>query len=101
MITQLNIKNFKIFKELHLEKLSRFTLLSGYNNVGKSTILEAIFMLFDLNNPQLFQNTYTWRGAPFTDWNPESLWGPTFNNYDLKKTIEANMESGIGKKIYQ
>ncbi len=54
MITQLNIKNFKIFKELHLEKLSRFTLLSGYDNVGKSTILEAIFMLFDLNNPHIF-----------------------------------------------
>lgn len=42
MISQLTIKNFKKFIELKIEDLSRINLIVGINNVGKTTILEAI-----------------------------------------------------------
>jgi len=36
------IKNFKCITELHLPQLSTINLITGKNNVGKSTLLEAI-----------------------------------------------------------
>lgn len=42
MISQLTIKNFKKFNELKIEDLSRINIIVGVNNVGKTTILEAI-----------------------------------------------------------
>ena len=43
MINELSIKNFKILRDLKIPKLSPVTLIAGKNNVGKSTVLEAIF----------------------------------------------------------
>lgn len=42
MVENLHILNFKKIKALSLQKLSRVNLLVGDNNVGKSTILEAM-----------------------------------------------------------
>ena len=36
------IKNFKNLSELQIDKLSGVNLIVGRNNVGKSTLLEAI-----------------------------------------------------------
>ena len=38
----LHIKNFKNFKELTIDKLRKVNLIVGKNNVGKSSLLEAI-----------------------------------------------------------
>lgn len=50
MITKLDIENFKDLKELSLKDLKQVTLISGKNNIGKTSILEAIILL--LNNNQ-------------------------------------------------
>ena len=42
MMESLHIKNFKNFKELTIEKLGKVNLIVGKNNVGKSSLLEAI-----------------------------------------------------------
>lgn len=42
MLDSLDIKNFRNLKELRLESLARVNLITGKNNTGKSTILEAI-----------------------------------------------------------
>ena len=46
MITKLDIKNYKNLKSLELEGLKEVTLISGKNNIGKTSILEAILLLF-------------------------------------------------------
>lgn len=46
MITRLNIENFKGIKSLNLNKLNQITLISGKNNIGKTSILESILLLF-------------------------------------------------------
>lgn len=43
MITELEIKNFKGINEISLKGLSRFNVIIGKNDSGKSTILESIF----------------------------------------------------------
>ncbi|MBF0566446.1 MAG: AAA family ATPase [Nitrospirae bacterium] len=42
MITELRIKNFRLFKNLFLERLSRVNLFVGKNNSGKTSLLEAV-----------------------------------------------------------
>ena len=42
MIKSLKIKNFKNLNGLEIPKLSQINLISGKNNVGKSSLLEAI-----------------------------------------------------------
>ena len=43
MINESSINNFKILRDLKIPKLSPVTLIARKNNVGKSTVLEAIF----------------------------------------------------------
>lgn len=42
MITSMQIKNFKCFKDFEVKDLGRFNLIGGMNNVGKTSLLEAI-----------------------------------------------------------
>ncbi|WP_204104709.1 MULTISPECIES: ATP-binding protein [Spirulina sp. CCY15215] len=41
-VKSIKIKNFRCFNSLTVESLSRVNLLGGYNNIGKSTFLEAL-----------------------------------------------------------
>ena len=42
MLTEITIKNFKCFTDLHLEGFERVNLIGGKNNVGKTAFLEAV-----------------------------------------------------------
>ncbi len=42
MLGSLEIKRFRCFRELRIERLGRVNLIVGKNNVGKSTLLEAL-----------------------------------------------------------
>lgn len=44
------IKKFRGLSDLKIEKLSRINLFVGDNNSGKTSLLEAIFMLTQMNN---------------------------------------------------
>lgn len=44
MITQLKVKNFKALKDIDIQ-LNRITLLTGYNNTGKSCVLQILSLL--------------------------------------------------------
>ncbi|MBI1290109.1 AAA family ATPase [bacterium] len=41
-LTSLTIKNFRAFRELRLENLARVNMITGRNNTGKSSVLEAL-----------------------------------------------------------
>ena len=46
MLEELHIRNYRIFKELkNGDQLSRINLIAGSNNSGKTSLLEAIFLL--------------------------------------------------------
>lgn len=47
MITSLKIQNYKNLSGLEIDSLSRVNLFSGKNNVGKSSLLEALALLVD------------------------------------------------------
>jgi hypothetical protein len=87
MINRLKIKGFKGFDEFELAKLSRVTLLGGRNNVGKTSLLEAMFMFFDRFNPQMFLRQYSQRGVGILPLNSDSAVAPIFFDYDLDREV--------------
>lgn len=50
LLNSLRIENYKIFKELQIPILDRVNLIWGNNNVGKSSLLEAISILSSYGN---------------------------------------------------
>jgi len=52
----IEINSFRGIKQLKLEKLSRINVLLGSNNCGKTSVLEACFLLVGISNPLLNRN---------------------------------------------
>ena len=48
--SSINIEQYKLFKNFKLEKLNRINIFAGFNNTGKTTLLEAIYLLTKQNN---------------------------------------------------
>jgi len=61
-LSEINLKNFKIFDEIQLQGLGQINILLGDNNIGKTTLLHGL--LFD-EEPQVtlfnFFNTLVWK----------------------------------------
>ncbi len=55
-LSSLEIHNFRTFEYLRIDKLGKVNLLVGKNNVGKSSLLEALWL-------------YAYRGHPTIIWN--------------------------------
>ena len=53
MYKSFKIKNFRCFKELAITSFKRVNLIAGLNNVGKTALLEALFLHCGATNPEL------------------------------------------------
>lgn len=91
MITDVLIRNFKCFKKLTIPELGRITLISGRNNVGKTALLEALFLFLDMRNPAVTINQYGRRGIEQVTLTTEAIWGPIFRNYDMNGEILVSL----------
>lgn len=99
MLESLHIRNFRIFGEIEISRLGRINLFTGRNNSGKTTLLEALFLLSGAGAPQMALNTNVIRGmepaagfpapqSPEAVW--ETLWKPFFSEFDMEKHIEIS-----------
>ena len=52
MFKNLRIRNFRAFGDLEIPCLGRVNLVTGKNNSGKTSLLEALFLLCGAGNPQ-------------------------------------------------
>lgn len=52
-INKIEIKNFKKFRHLDIDDIGEFNLITGDNNVGKTSLLEAIVIIQDNINTSL------------------------------------------------
>src|SRR5437763_16554215 len=55
VLNSLEIRNFRGFRHLQIERLGRVNLIVGKNNVGKTSLLEALQL-------------YVYRGSPDVIW---------------------------------
>lgn len=61
MIESLLIRNFRIFKKIEIQKLSRVNLFVGKNNSGKSCLIEALQVYATQGNPNILYEINSFR----------------------------------------
>src|SRR2546423_1522832 len=95
MIKSLRLKNFKRFENLDLPEVSNITLIGGRNNVGKSSLLEAIFLFYDIGNPGMFLRHLTWRGFELTTLEADTTIAPIFHDFDFEHPLTIAVSDDI------
>ena len=93
MLKRLQIRNFRGFNALEIDQLSGINLIAGKNNSGKTSLLEAIFLLSGGGNAQLAVNANVIRGlessfVPVSD----PFWKQLFFNLNMERFIEIEGE---------
>lgn len=91
MINSIRIKNFKGFSDINLQDMTRVNLISGRNNSGKSTILEAVFLFLDHAAAESFMKISQLRGNSVNAVQSE-LWTPLFKDLDATMVIEIEVK---------
>ncbi len=90
---ELLISNFRGIDRAELKELKSVNLIVGQNNSGKTSILEAIFLLSGMSNPELLQIINDTRGVQLKNDNDFKY---IFNNLNLKQPISlSGIVSGI------
>src|SRR5258706_16433422 len=89
MYKSFEIKNFRCFEDFKIDDLQRINLITGKNNVGKTALLEALFLYSGERNPQLTQLLQGLRDMPTTSpKGPGSFWDSIYRNFDTVQPIE-------------
>ena len=96
MLTSLQIDSFRGLKDLSFEPLSRINVITGFNNSGKTTVLEAIYLLLVQgkqieNYPNVFRSAQGSQMERF-----EHFWKWLLPNGDLN--TEASVRSNDSEK---
>lgn len=101
MVESVLFQNYKGFKKLDLENMHAITLIAGKNNVGKSSLLEGIFLFMDHSSPESFLKMNAFRGAPVTSVSVR-MWEQLFYNLrvDQPMKIELKGDKIAGKLSY-
>ena len=88
MLKRLQIRNFRGFNALKIDPLSGINLIAGKNNSGKTSLLEALFLLSSAGNAQIAVNTNVIRGIEPGTPLKDPFWKQLFYNLDMGRHIE-------------
>ena len=93
MITGLTIKRFRCFEDFHIANLAPVTILGGKNNVGKSSVLEAIWVQNAMLNANSFAFLMNLHNELFgQNIQPGRVWDPLFFNGAQSDCFEIDYE---------
>ena len=89
MLEELSIRNYRIFRELKIDQLRRINLIAGSNNSGKTSLLEAIFLLAS-GRAEMAVNGHVARVdlEPGSRGVGDNFWKPFFTDLDMRRSIE-------------
>lgn len=97
MINSIAIKNFKGIKNFNVINIPMVTIVGGYNNVGKTTLLEALLMLNDRRNLNLIFRLLALRKVESIQVNAntttETICSPLFLNYNTENNIVVSIDN--------
>jgi predicted ATPase len=92
MYTSLSIKNFRAFETLEIEGLKRVNLFTGRNNSGKTSVLEAVYLLEGeapaARARQLFRNRGLAEAGIIHQTALDMPWATLFRNLAVDADIE-------------
>jgi hypothetical protein len=97
MYTSFEVRHFRCFQDLTITGLDRVNLIAGANNVGKTALLEALFLHCGAYNPELAMRINAFRGietmkVTFGKW-VETPWDSLFYQFDTQAIIELKSEN--------
>lgn len=90
MIERIEFQNFRGFSHLNMDNVKPITLISGMNNVGKSSVLDGLFLFFDHIAPESFVKLNNFRGFPSLS-EPKYLWEPVFHNLNTQNAVQITL----------
>ena len=85
----IEIKNFRGIDHLKIDDFSRVNILLGQNSSGKSSVLECLFMMMGMSNPDLPQTINSIRSRNYSGFADLTY---IFHRLDLKTTPEISSE---------
>jgi energy-coupling factor transporter ATP-binding protein EcfA2 len=104
MVNSLNIHNFRCFREASLGSLRQFNIIVGDNGSGKTSLLEAIFLLASASPGGWFKLRF-WRGLSQTikltgtRSSYESIFRDLFHNFNSDAGTSISMvDSNSGRR---
>jgi len=90
MLKNLIIENFRGIKKLKIEDFRQVNLIVGKNNSGKTTLLEALFLITNPENPHLPASVInSFRNLNLID---ENSWPILFNRLNINNNIRFSGE---------
>ncbi len=93
MLERLTVRNYRGLHDLTIEGLGRINVFTGKNNAGKTTLLEAVWLLCGAANARMAANQHVirhqGRSKSPTSW-AETYWKPLFWELDTSKTPEVS-----------
>tara|TARA_A100001015_G_scaffold319784_1_gene443856 strand:- start:53 stop:1129 length:1077 start_codon:yes stop_codon:yes gene_type:complete len=94
----LYISNFRGIKDLEIKDFGKINLIVGENNSGKTTILDALFLITNPVNPRLISNINIFRGFNRLD---ESFFTSYFYkfNTEIPANIHVSLEDGSERDL--
>lgn len=84
-VNKIEIRGFRGLSNLELDGLGAFNILLGANDVGKTSVLEAIFLLSGFANLSLPITVQNWRNLRVNDFDDLAL---LFHNLDVDTPIK-------------
>lgn len=98
MLKSLRIRNFRNLVDLKIDRLGRVNLLTGRNNSGKTTLLEAVYLMLGFGLPTAAPQINAFRGL--LDSQPgkspvvvqDIVWKPMFYRLDTSREIVLSAE---------
>ena len=89
MLTKLTISNFRNIESLTLDHMGRITLIGGRNGVGKTAVLEALWLLSGPDTPELCGRMSAMRGLGTVG--RDYLFKDIFRDFDTDHKVCAMM----------
>jgi len=97
MIKKFSIRNFKCFREITIKSWERINLIAGDNNVGKTTLLEAIWLHEGAHNAQLAFAVQKFRGI--TAFDSKNFFRELFTEFNAGQDIILEAKYQDGKSL--
>lgn len=88
MFKSVRIQNFRGFSDVKLENLAQINLITGMNNTGKTSLLEAIFLLLDPGDPGRTATLASHRGVDRISLEDPEPWEWLFRDKDATRPIQ-------------
>ena len=86
MLKSIEIKNFRAFTHLSIDGLSRLNLFTGQNGVGKTCLLEALFLHLGAHNSEISARLNVFRGLRPVAPDAKETWGWLLYNRRIQDT---------------